>query len=413
MRALVVSLLLCWSCIGSVRADPRLGAAAVNETGLKVVKGLIAKSERDNVLISPLSIVTALAMTSVGAGDKTLDEMRSVLALGTDDGAIADSLRHIVRSLDAAATDAAKAAQGSGGGSPLEWSLANRLFGDVRIRFRPEFLAFVEGRYGAPLESIDLRGDSERARSRINGWVEECTRERIRDLIPPGALSRETVSVLVNALYLKAAWAKPFVVERTESKPFYREGGDPLSVPMMRRTDRYGYAHDPRFVGVTVPYLFGDLQGVFLIPQGSETATDLMRGLTGDDLARLARSEYRSVDLSLPGFRVQSGSIDLGGVLQRLGLERPFDVPPGSAEFSRMIENNGDRFSIGAVFHKTFVAVDEAGTEAAAATAVMMLRSLAVPEAPISVAIDRPFVFAIQHRGSGACLFLGVIQRPE
>ncbi len=398
-------------------AQLETAAQAVNRLGCELL--LQGTEPTRNALLSPYSIQTALAMTFAGAAGDTRTEMARVLHYAGDETQLHASFAALQRAFeDLAARTAKQAASARERGNavdPVTLTIANRLFGQADHEFRPPFLNLVKEVYGAPLQPLDFVNDAAAAIRAINLWVEERTRDRIRELIPPGALDEETRLVLVNALYLKAPWAHPFSASATQPRPFHVAGGPLQTVPTMFQQARFGYARHDGFSAIALPYLGSELQFVVLLPDHPEGLPALETGLTAEMLAACAQLNTTELQLYLPKLKLQPPSIRLGQVLKTLGLRQAFDSPRGSANFDRMAPRKPDDYlRISEVFHKTFLELDEQGTEAAAATAVAIARATAVlPGKPIEVRVDRPFLFAIQHRSSGACLFLGRIVDPR
>ncbi|HXM74289.1 MAG TPA: serpin family protein, partial [Chthoniobacterales bacterium] len=293
----------------------------------------------------------------------------------------------------------------------------NRLFAQSGYDFRDAFRALVQKFYGAPFESLDFRKDADGARQHINKWVENQTRDRIRDLIPPNGLDATTRLVLANAIYLKAPWANEFYDKATKPKPFHIRGGTAVDVPMMSDRRELGYAKRDGYTAVSLPYSGSELQFLVLLTDDVNGLRALESKLNADMLAQCAKLEVRDVDLALPKFKFEPPTIALAEKLQALGMKTAFDKPQGSANFDKIaLRKPNDYLAISEVFHKTFIAVDEKGTEAAAATAVAMMAMAArrtPPPPPIEVKVDRPFVYAIQHVPSGACLFIGRVTDPR
>jgi serpin B len=276
----------------------------------------------------------------------------------------------------------------------------------------------VKQNFGGAFEPLDFVADPAAATQRINKWVADQTRDRIRDLIPADALNKLTRLVLANALYLKAPWADAFSDKTTQPEPFFVRGGGPVDLPMMRkRSEHFGYARRQGFTVVSLPYAGDDLQFVIILPDDVNGLHTLESKVTADVLAECAKLEQRDVDLHLPKFKLEPPVIALAETFQALGMKTAFDIPHGSANFDKIAPRKpNDYLYISNIFHKTFIDVDEKGTEAAAATAVVMMRAtgLAQPKPPpIEVKVDRPFVYAIQHVPSGACLFLGRVTNPR
>jgi serpin B len=222
--------------------------------------------------------------------------------------------------------------------------------------------------------------------------------------------------VLVNAIYLKAPWAQEFSTNATKPRPFHLNGGQAQNVPTMERQDRFGYAQQDGYRVVTIPYSGNDIQFLILLPDAVDGLAALEAKLTPQLLTTAANPGIADLNLELPRFKLEPPLLRLSEALKELGMKSAFDQPEGSANFDRMAPRQPDDYlKISEVFHKTFLELDEKGTEAAAATAVMMMRvtsAVGKKPQPIEVRVDRPFLFAIQHRPSGACLFLGRVTNP-
>jgi serpin B len=396
-----------------------LATKATNELAIDLHRQLATGG--DNLCVSPYSIETALAMTFAGADGETRSEMARVLHLSNDPNVFASfsSLQQSLQEMSARTAELAKQSKKFGGQSePIMLNIANRLFAQKGYNFRENFLSLVKQDFGGAFESIDFTADPAAATQHINKWVAEQTRDRIRDLIPGGALDETTRLVLANALYLKAPWADPFTENATQPEPFRIRGGSPVDVPTMRKTDKhFGYAKRDGFTAVALPYVGNELQFLVLIPDNVAGLRLVESKLTAGVLAECAKLQTRDVDLHLPKFKIEPPTITLAEKLEALGMKTAFDHPKGSANFDRMAPRKPDDYLyISQVFHKTFIAVDEKGTEAAAATAVAMMAGTALrspPPPPIEVRVDRPFVYAIQHVPSGVCLFLGRVTDPR
>ena len=397
-----------------------LAAKATNELAVDLQRQL-AKGD-ENLCISPYSIETALAMTFAGADGETRAEMAHVLHLTNDAGVFASfsALQYSLEDMSAKTAEFVKQSKKFGGPSePITLNIANRLFAQKGYPFRETYLSLVKQNFGGAFEPIDFIADPATATQHINKWIADQTRDRIRDLIPGGALDKTTRLVLANALYLKAPWAKEFSENVTKPEPFFVHGGGPSDVPMMQKTsDRFGYAKREGFTVVSLPYAGDELQFVVLLPDEVNGLHSLESKLTGELLAQCAKLERRDVDLHLPKFKLQPPTIALAENFEALGMKTAFDKPHGSANFDKIAPRKpNDYLYISQIFHKTFIAVDEKGTEAAAATAVTMMAAAAAlrspPPPPIEVKVDRPFIYAIQHVPSGVCLFLGRVTDPR
>jgi serpin B len=400
-------------------ATPDAAAKAVNEFAFD----LLARKDlgAGNTLISPFSIQAALAMTYAGADGATRAEMAKVLHIPEDEAGYHGSFAALIQALQAAQRESAETVQRQQAAGrkadPLALHVANRLFGQRDYGFRQGFLDMLATTYEAPLQKCDFVTKAEAERQGINAWVAETTRDRIRDLIPSGALDRETRLVLVNAIYLKAPWASPFPKGATKPAPFFVGGGQPVEVPTMVTKTTAGLVRHDGYSIVTLPYAQGQLQFVIVLPDQADGLDALEQAATPDLFAAAAGAPRREVVLHLPKFKLEPPLLALRKALIEMGMKSAFDQPQGSANFDRMAPRTpAEYLFISEVFHKTFLALDEEGTEAAAATAVIMSRAMAAPapsEPPPVVKVDRPFLFSIQHCASGACLFLGRVTDPR
>jgi serpin B len=394
-----------------------LAAKATNELGVELHRQLATGDK--NLCISPYSINSALAMTFAGADGETRNEMARVLhfPISGDVPASFLALQNSLQQMSAKTAELVKESKKFGGPSePITLNIANRLFAKKGYPFRDAFLSLVKQYFGGGLEPLDFAADPAAATQRINKWVADQTRDRIRDLIPGGALDKTTRLVLANALYLKAPWATEFSQNATQSESFFVRGA-PVDVPMMRKTTNFGYARREGFTVVSLPYAGNDLQFVVLLPDDINGLRELESKLSTDVLAGCAKLEKRDVDLHLPKFKLEPPTVALKEKFEALGMKTAFDIPPGSANFDKIAPRKpNDYLYISNIFHKTFIALDEKGTEAAAATAVVMMARSALmspPPPPIEVKVDRPFVYAIQHVASHVCLFLGRVTDPR
>jgi serpin B len=396
-----------------------LAAKATNELAVDLQHQLATRD--DNLCVSPYSIDTALAMTFAGADGETRTEMARVLHFGNDSGVPASfaALQHSLEEMSAKTAELVKESKKFGGPSePITLNIANRLFAQKGYAFREAYLSLVKQNFGGAFEPIDFVANAAAATQHINKWVADQTHDRIRDLIPRGALDKTTRLVLANALYLKAPWASEFSGNATQPEPFHVRGGTPANVATMRKTDsHFGHAKREGYTAVSLPYVGNDLQFIILLPDDVNGLHALESKLNSDMFAGCARLQTRDVDLHLPKFKLEPPTLALAEKFEALGMKTAFDKPDGSANFDKMAPRTPrDYLYISQIFHKTFIAVDEKGTEAAAATAVAMMAATALrspPPPPIEVKIDRPFVYAIQHVPSGVCLFLGRVTDPR
>ncbi len=398
-------------------ADIRTAAEAINSFGLDLHQRL-AETE-GNLVTSPWSIQSALAMTFAGAEGETLAQMAATLHFPADEDALHAGLAALTADL---ATQAEQSRleidnpdRQGGPNTPLEILAANRLFGQEGYPFLDSFLDLTRNVYGAPLQQMDFEGAPEPSRQTINAWVAENTRDRIEDLIPGGVIDEETRLVLANAVYLMAPWAEEFKLH--EDFSFFLPSGSEIQTTALHREGTFGVADIPGGTLVSIPYHGGGLQFLLIIPETRDGLAALERSLTPDTLAAAAAAPPTQVDLLFPKFRIEPPSVTLADHLIEMGMPAAFDKPEGSADFSRMAPRTPNEYLyIGEVVHRAFLAVDQYGTEAAAATAVVMMRATSAiiePEPAREIHVDRPFAFAIQHTASGACLFLGRVSNPD
>jgi serpin B len=383
-------------------AQGDLFSRSANGLGLDLWARL--RSSAGDQVFSPASIAVALDMTYAGARGATASEMAAVL--------------HIDPSLDAALHDAAGNTLASWNDPSREaytLTVANRLFGERRFEFERPFLDLTAQTYGAPLELLDFRRDPEGSRVHINGWVEAQTNERIRDLVPPDAIRSNTRLVLTNAVYFHAKWARPFAQHATYEEPFFA-GERTVQARTMHQRGAFQYAEVDGAQVLEMPYRGGELAMTVVLPRERNGLAALEAELTSEKLASFTGAlAPRHVEISIPKFRIEpSEAISLSDHLRALGMPSAFD--PDRANFRGMapVNEQQDVLYISDVFHKAFIAVDEEGTEAAAATAVVMAETTSVSIEPEAVAFDadHPFLFFIRDVRSGAILFMGRLADP-
>lgn len=360
--------------------------------------GAVARD--DNLMVSPYSIATALSMLYPGARGVTAAEISDVLHLSVEDNTLHAVRNHIDTSL---ATPSPPVGE-EDTREPFTIRPANSAWGQGGYPFLEDYLGILAENYGAGLRLVDYVGDPEGSRVLINDWVEDATEDRIEDLVPEGAITVDTRLALVNAIWFKANWSKQFDPAATTQGNFSLLDGTQIEVPLMHAGLRTGYVSADLFEAVRLPYA-GDAAMVVLLPtQGSPA--ELAAALDPADLDIVWR-QHR-VEIALPSFEFDA-EIDLKTALQDLGLSAAFEPPSGDgADFTGITEVR-ELFVTGA-FHKTFIAVDEQGTEAAAATAIIV--GLESEPPPATLTVDRPFLFWIEHSSTGEMLFLGQVTDP-
>lgn len=376
-------------------------AKASNTFGLDLYAKL--RDEKGNLAMSPASISTALAMTWAGAKGETEAQMRKVMHF---DGTPAE-IAPLAGKLSSYLEDPNRA---------VKLRIANRLFGEKTYSFEPGYLELTKTAFDAPLDPVDFRKNFEGARKHINSWVEGETEKRIKNLIPPRGVDAETSLALVNAIYFLGDWADPFRKEATSDAEFTVAQGKKKKVPTMHRTAHYGFAEKGGVKALEMTYKGNDTSMVVLLPKDEASMAAFEKGLTVAKVNELASAlTAKKVEVSLPRFEIDpASSVALADQLKALGMTTAFDRK--KADFTGIANppSPADRLFIGQVFHKAFVKVDEKGTEAAAATAVVMPRagSAARPEPPEVFNADHPFVYLIRDKKSGLILFMGRVSDP-
>jgi len=355
----------------------------------------------DNLFYSPYSISLALAMTYAGARGETAQQMADTLHFLLNQ----DSLHPAFNAL---ALELAHRGEGAHGKDDegFRLNIVNAIWGQKDYHFLATFLDLLAENYGAGLRILNFTHEPEESRITINEWVSDQTEGRIKDLIPPGSITALTRLVLTNAIYFNAAWQYPFEEDATRDGPFYLLGGGEVTAPMMSQEKFLGYAEGDGYQAVELPYDGRQLSMVILLPQSGqfETFEKSLDARRVDDI--LKNLESSQVALTMPRFEFES-SFSLREPLTAMGMPDAFSA---NADFSGMTGNQ-DLF-ISDVVHKAFVSVDEAGTEAAAATAVIMATA-APPGATVEVTVDHPFIFLIRDIETDTILFVGRVVNPS
>lgn len=388
--------------------------ATLDQDGLAIVSGLDAfgvelyramADQRGDVVISPASIATAFGLAYAGARGKTAEEIAATLHYPTG---LAD--------FHASFGDLLKTMRLEAKGRTL--AVNNAIWLQTGLPVRDSYLSTIERHYSAGLQRVDYARDPNAARLRINGWVEDKTHNRIRDLLSSIQVIKATKSVLVNTIYFRADWADPFEKTATKDDDFTKADGQKIELPLMHQKAAFQYSEDKGVKALVLPYRGYETDMVILLPGKPDGLTSLEQSLTAQRLNdwfnRLRTSTAAEVILSLPRFKTEIG-YDIAGKLKLLGMLAPFS---DQSDFSLMKPVNvqsGDpndwSLSIGAVIHKVFVEVEEKGTEAAAATAIIEVvvsgSVLRENPPPKTFRADHPFLYLIRDRRTGAILFIG------
>ncbi len=385
-------------------ADPAAASDAASALSLfsTDLYTILARTE-GNLVFSPYSAAVALAMTRNGATGETLDQMSAVLHADR-----AGDLDAGLNAIDQALATRPGAYKWFDETVNLELATANQLWGQHDYPFHDAFLDKLAASYGAGMRLVDYIKATEDARKAINAWVSGQTRERIPELIPEGVLNSDTRLVLTNAIYLNAPWMHRFNKDATAPGPFTRLDGSTVEAQLMRLSEELRYAKGTGFQAVELPYVDGSLSMLVIVPDSGKFA-DFQSTLNADTLATIVSDlKTAQVKLGFPRFEYRTQA-SLKDALKEMGM--PIAFEGGLADFSAM-SPDGKNLFIQDVVHEAFIAVDEDGTEAAAATAVVVGRTSA-PQDTVELTVDRPFLYAIRDNETGAILFLGRVVDPS
>jgi serpin B len=353
------------------------------------------KGEKGNLFFSPYSISTALAMTYAGARGQTKKEMAEVLHFSLEQEPLHSSFSKLQSELNAI--------QDKG---HVKVSIANSLWAQEGYHFLDTFFNLNKKYYGAGLNFVDFARETEATRKTINIWVEDKTQQKIKELIKQGMIDSLTTLVLCNAIYFKGDWLSQFDKTRTMDADFYISPDNAIKVPMMSQKSKFKFGDFGNFNAIELPYEGNDLSMIVLLPKEIDGLAELERNLTNDNVGnwidKLSNSYKSEILVSLPKFKTTS-EFELAAALAEMGMPHAF----AGADFSGMTGKK-DLF-ISKVIHKAFVDVNEEGTEAAAATAVVMERGVS---RTLLFRADHPFVFLIRENKTGSILFIGRIVDP-
>jgi len=361
------------------------------------------QSQPGNLFYSPYSISSALAMTYAGAEGSTAEEMAATLRFILDQENLHPAFNALDQKLDSLAEIEVPQDQGD----PFQLNIANAIWGQKDFHFESDFLDLLAENYGAGLRLLDYVSQPEKSRLAINEWVSDETKEKIQDLIPQGGIDSDTRLVLSNAIYFKATWLKPFNENLTEEGMFYGLEGEEILAQMMKtgQDASFRYLKEDGYQVVELPYIGNQVSMLVVVPdQGKFEGYEAQFSI--EELNHIVDSlNYSPLELTFPKFEFET-EISLASTLATMGMPTAFS---DAADFSGM--TGAKDLFISDVFHKAFVSVDEEGTEAAAATAVVMSLT-SMPESPIELTVDRPFLFLIREHETGTVLFMGRVVNP-
>lgn len=359
------------------------------------------RGREGNLFFSPHSISVALAMTYAGARGATQQQMQQAMRFNLPAGSLHPAFNALQLELAKREKDKNDDQQ-----THFKLSVVNALWGQSGYTFLPDFLDNLAQNYAAGIRLLDYKSDPDAARKVINDWVAQQTADKIKDLIPQPAIDRSTILVLTNAIYFNAPWLNPFQESQTAPGPFTLLNGSHVNVALMHISRSYSYAHKDGLSAIELPYAGGQVAMVVLVPDAGKF-NEIEQGFSAAQWDAI-RKELKTaqVNLALPKFKF-SAEFKLNDPLVKMGMVDAFDV--NKADFSGM---DGSRsLFISSVLHKAFINLDEKGTEAAAATAVVVgLTSM--PAEVVELKIDRPFLFLIQDKPTGEILFMGRVVNP-
>jgi len=415
--AVIIPVLLLSSCGSGKVAESKLARVLNPDIAASDVEQLVAgntafafdlyqaiRGSGGNLVYSPYSISLAFAMTYGGARGETAAQMADVLHYTLLEG----QFHPAFNTLDLDLARRPDQAAGVDEKDRFQLSIANSLWGQKDWTFLPEYLDLLAVNYGAGMRLVDFENAPESARKQINKWVSDQTKKRIKDIIPAGALDPDTKLVLANAIYFKATWEYEFSANSTGDAPFHLLNGEMVNVAMMhQKPQTFPYATGDGWEAVALPYKGGLTDMVIIVPDTGNFES-FESTLTAERYNEIVSAlQTQPVELSMPKYTFEA-SLGLKDILVEMGMQDAFDRD--RADFSGM--DGTRRLYIGDALHKAFIAVDEKGTEAAAATIVMAVPTALMPQSVV-LTIDRPFFFVIRDIPRGTILFMGRILNPR
>lgn len=369
----------------------------------------LSKAAPGNLFFSPYSIAAAMTMVQAGASGETREEIETVLGFPGAGDALVEAAGKRSREL-ASRSEPTKFEKNLLEDAPPDsfgcrLSPVNAIWHQSGYPVKPDFVETLRSRLGADVRPVDFARALDEAVKTVNAWVAKATNDRIRDVLSPGLLHPQTRVLLANAIYFKARWAEPFEERDTKPGPFRLLNGTTVDVPMMANGGFFPSSRDPEIHALRMDYSGGNIAMIVLLPEPGRFER-VAASLDADRIEGLveAMTSQQTV-ITFPKFRVECGFM-LGNALRALGIRRAF----GAGDFSRISDEPG--FALSDVLHKTYVEVDEKGTEAAAVT-IPMLAGSAPPKKIVEFRVDRPFLFLIRDLPTKTTLFLGKIVDPR
>jgi serpin B len=401
-----------WFSYGAAQADDVPGSEnsmqdvsnATNGLALDLYRSL--GPAKENLTFSPLSIETALALTYGGARGQTAEQIAHVLHCSLPADRLHPAFGDLIATLmKSPLTDSLQS-----GPPPSELTIADALWAQQGYSFQQPFVDLATKYYAGGLHRVNFKADAEAARKTINDWVAQQTHDKIRDLIPSGAIDPQvTRMILTNAVYFRAPWVYQFKPENTREGKFHLARGGSVVTPMMHQKEMFGYFRGEGFQALDLPYAQSPATMTILLPDRVDGLAALEKSLTPERIATWAdKLEFTEVRVALPRFKLTS-SFELGKTLAALGMPDAFNAK--KADFSGIASQ--ESLYLADVVHRAYVDVNEKGTEAAAATGMMFGATAMAPAQPREFNADHPFLFMIRDSGSGALLFLGRVGNPK
>jgi len=396
---LMTSFFLGTASSSRAATDPKVAETVTGNTAFATDLYQRERAKPGNLFFSPYSISTALAMTYIGARGQTATEMAQTLHLNIPQAELPPAFAELVREMEAI-----------GRTQPLMLDVANSLWCQQGFPILDSFLKLTHNDFDAEARLVDFVGNAEPVRLEINAWIAKKTQDKIRDLLQPGRLSADTRLVLCNAIYFKGQWLARFDPKATHTAPFFLGNGQQVQIPLMTQSLRLRSRQFDNFDAFALPYTSNELSMIILLPKAVDGLGALEKGLDsanlGQWLSALDAAPETKADLFLPKFKLNC-RLDLAGTLSALGMPTAFSA---NADFSGITSTPSLRISD--VVHQAFVDVNEEGTEAAAATAVVMRLTASVQRTPV-LRVDHPFLFLIRENRTGSILFLGRVVDPS
>lgn len=367
-----------------------------NQFAFDLYKKLLTLKPQDNIFFSPFSISSALGMTYIGASGNTSSEIAKVFHFDLSDNKLNEAFYLLLKEIGE-----------KGPGYIL--NIANALWGDKGYEFLSDFLNTIKTYHGGGFYEVNFRGNPEGSRIKINKWIEEKTKEKIKNLLPPESITPLTRLVITNAIYFKGKWSYPFKEENTRPMTFYAPNKKIENVPMMYQKRDFKYKEEKNFKLLELPYGDKTLSMIIILPLKKDGLPYVESNLSWDNLINIReRAKEIKVNVYIPKFKMER-AYSLREPLMALGMKDAFD--PKTADFSKMEPKKS--LYISKIVHKAYIDVNEEGTEAAGATGVVIaLKSISIKKIPEFKA-DHPFIYMIIHNPTGQILFMGRVIDPN